>query len=844
MTFTTLTYNGVEKPLADWLISNPRRDLTNQAQDRFACDVMLAADAVDPFPYGSQVILRLGRQSTVQPCTTPAGLPLSGLTSFTGGTTWFIGWRVDNFRTGSPNLEKLAYKFAGPWEFFFERLVFQKLWWTWNGAQNVADWRSQIILGMSANALVGVNDTVPGTSATNLMSIAQQVREIVAYVMTQSQMAYGAPQIQLDGISAGGDGIYRPNWDTSGNYLLYTNPTPENTTLVIPDFIAGAYATAAPAQATSVNTLLTTTAPGTIALANTVLRAPLDSVNDITCAEAMRKMLRWIGAMGDPVLWFDYTGTLNGNPCPTLHISTRDLLPAVSLPFPSLPSLPSVASSALTGPNGPFYATASKIKRRDDLIPAAVELKFRLTGTWNGFQYTQVIRDVAGAISGTVYEGIGLSGALYTLASFAGNSPTLLGRATMTALQQLGQGFAAQSATIDMQGNSSQILYCTIATIAVNTADPALGGGASLPFWTAVFPELNDLTAPVFVPNGVVSVVDDQGNPVNTSTFQYLLTDGQIAPWMLAGNAAGGTPVQCQQCTITAAFQATENNDSFPVSGSPRPVPVAHVQNHQKHARVTLVTIPGGTYSQQSVTLGEIVPYGLAGYIYNIAHIPQYEGAYTIQETEITDQVPLGNNLNLTGSLAEWATMAACVQQISYDLTAGRTSLTFGPAAHLGAKDFVERLRVNRGPRWFNLNGNNVTNSPGAANTGQLGNHVAQRGPSPGPRAADLQIFPISLADLAANGSSYTYGSPGATVDTRGTGQPNYGNISGLSAPNAPTIMLAQGSGGALSSALVRITPADLAGHGPAWFQEVGICVNVNGTPTPMNIMVLCTAQF
>ena len=825
MTFTTLTYNAVERPLADWSIGQASRENTNQANDHFACDVMLAADAPDPFPFGSQIILRLGRASTVTSATTAAGAPVTGLTSFTGGTIWFVGWRVENFRTGSPDLEKLAYKFAGPWEFFFERLVFQKLWWTWNGAQNVADWRSQVILGLSANALVGVNDTLPGTSATNLMSIAQQVREIVAYVMTQSQIAYGAPQIQLDGITAGGDGIYRPNWDTSGNYLLYTNPTSESTALVIPDFIAGAYATAAPANPTSVNTLLTGTAPGTIALANTVLRAPWDSVNDITCAEAMRKMLRWIGAMGDPVLWFDYTGTLNGNPCPTLHISTRDLLPAISLPFPSVPTLPS-DSSPLTGPNGPFWATASKIKRRDDLIPNAVELKFRLTGTWNGFQYTQIIRDVAGAINGTVHEGIGLTGALYTLASFAGNSPALLDSATMAALQQLGQGFAAQSATIDMQGNSSQTLSCTIATMALNTADPALDGGASLSFWTAVFPELNDLTAPVFVPNGLVSIVDDQGNPVNTSTFPYLLTDGQIAPWMLAGNAAGGTPVQCQQCTITAAFQATENNDSFPVSGSPTPVPVAHVQNHQKHARVTLVTIPGGTYSQQSVTLGEIVPYGLAGYIYNIARIPQYEGAFAIQETEITDQVPLGNNLNLTGSLAEWAAMAACVQQISYDLTAGRTTLVFGPASHLGAKDFVERLRVNRGPRWFNLNGNNLTNSPGASNTGQLGNNVAQRGPSPGPRAADLQIFPISLADLAANGSSYTYGHPGATVDTRSTGQPNYGNIPGLAPPNLPVLFQAEGEAGSLGR-MVRMSPADLpaSGYGPAYFQQAQVCI-------------------
>jgi hypothetical protein len=841
MTFTTLQYNGVERPLADWSITSPMRELANQANDHFACDVLLSADAADPFPYGSQIILRLGRISTVQPASTPAGLPLTGLTTFTGGTTWFIGWRVDNFRTGTHNLEKLAYKFAGPWEFFFERLVFQKLWWTWNGTENVADWRSQVVLGLSANALVGVNDSVPGTNATNLMSIAQQVREIVAYVMWQTSLSYGSPQIQLDGITPGSDGIYRPNWDGAGNYLLYASLSATN--LLIPDFIAGAYESSAPANPTSISTLLNTNAPGTIALANAVLRAPLDSVNDITCAEAMRKMLRWIGAMGDPVLWFDYSTTLNGNPCPTLHLSTRDQLPAINLPFPAAPTIPSFATP-LAGPNGPFYATASKIKRRDDLIPAAVELKFRVTGTWNGLQYTQIIRDVAGAIGGTVYEGIGLTGALYSVATFATASPQLLGSSVMAALQEAGQGFAAQSATIDMEGNSSSTVYCTIATIPVDISNPT-GGGAALTFWQTAFPELADVIGPAFVPNCVVSVTDDAGNPIDTGAFEYLLTDGQIAPWMLNGNAPGGTPVQCQQCTITAEFTGTENATNFPGSGSPSAVSLAHVQAHPKHARVTLVTIPGGTYANQTQTLGEIIPFGLAGYIYNIARIPQYEGTLTIQEAEITDQVPLGNNLNLTGSLAEWATMAAGIEQISYDLNAGRTTLSFGPASHLGAKDFVERLRVNRGPRWFFLNGNNVTNNPGASGGTQLGSNVAQRGPSSAARHNDLQTFPINIGDLAAHGSSYTAGLPGATIDVRSTNQPNYGNIGGLSAPNQPVLFMAPGSAGALTpGSTVRITGADLQGHGPAFFQEVAICVNIDGVPTQKNIMVLCTAPF
>jgi hypothetical protein len=800
MTFTTLQFNGVEKCLADWGISAATRECANQAHDHFACDIMLSADAADPIPYGSPIILRIGRQAQsgggVSPLT---GLPVTGNTSWTGGTQWFVGWRVINFRTGSPALEKLDYKFAGPWEFFFERLIFQKLWWTWNGTANVADWRSQIVLGMSVNAEIGLNDTVPGSNATNLMSIRQQVAEIIAYVVNQTTADYGSPQLQSDNLTAEIDGV---------NYDLYETP---GTNLVIPDYIAGAYAVSGKTSAAT---------GATAANMQAVLRAPLDSVNDITCAEAMRRMLRWIGPLGTPVIWFDYTTSP-----PTLHISTRDQLPAVSLP--------------LVGQNAGF-----KIKRRDDLIPGCIALQFRVQGNNNGVPYTEVIHDIAGLISGNVVEGIGPVSLLLTVQTFLTGSPAYVGgsanSATMQALQNAARDFAAVRATLDMEGESSKNAYCSIATAAIDTSTPA-GGGSALAFWKAVFPELASISSPDFFTGSAVTAVDDGGNSLtvgsgsitdtNGNVYSYILTDGQIAPWMLAGNAAGGAGALSKQCTLTATFTGTENNNG---------VVTGHVQNHLKTARVTLVTIPGGTYSSQAVTFGEIIPYGLAGYIYNIEKIPQYEGTFTLQEQEITDQCPMGSNLNLTGSLAEWTTMNACVQQISYDLTAGKTRLTFGPAAHLGAKDLAERLRVNRGPRWYNLNGNNITNSPNQQPGTQLGNSVAQRGPSPGPRAADMQQFPISLADLAAH--SYASGNPGATVDVRGSGQPNYGDISGLSAPNAPTIHLQAGSGGT-PGACIRISIADLIGaNKQAWFQPVTVCVNISGAPTAKTMYILCTA--
>jgi len=828
MTFFTLQpAGGAEKCLADWGISRPIREVSNQAADHFAFDLNAATDGTDLFPYGTQIILRLGRTPASGTAVSNAGLPLSGNTAWTGGQTWFVGWRVDNFRTGSADVEKLDYKFAGPWEFFFERLVFRKIRFSYNGVANVAVYQDRITLGLSVNALIGAGDTIPDTDATNLMSIAQQVKEIAAYAITQSATAYAAgqftsitagAQFQFDALTA----------DDEGNYQLYESPGPNCN---IPDYITG-YSVGGFTSAT--------------ANLETVLRAPLDTVTSITCAEAMRKMCRWIGPFGSPVLWFDYTTSP-----PTLHINTRDALPAVTLPYPV-----AGAAQPISGAGGPFYVASTRIKRRDDLIPSCVAIDFSITGTWDGFQYCQTIRDVAGSIAGTMYEGVGATGALYTLGSAFGGSPAYLGGSAGSALanelEQLSFGFEGQTTTIDMEGQNASISYCTIATLDVALGDPS-GGGAALAFWKTCFPEMAQETSPAFATGAApVTVTDDAGNAMDISTnlfsgdtavYQYLLTDGQIAPWMLAGNVTGGAGAKSRQCTVTATFSHTKNN-IVDVSGTPTNAPMVHAQNQPKNARITLVSIPGGAYSKQQIVAGEVIPYGLAGYIYNIEKIPQYEGTFTIIETEITDQVPLGNNLNLSGSLAEWAAMAACVQQINYDLDAGKTTLIFGPAAHLGAKDFVERLRINRPPRWYNLQNQNPTNNANAQSGTQLGNNLPQRGPNNGPVAADWQLFPISVTDQASH--SYPIGAPGIHIDTRTTGQFAYGQVTSSpiaaaitagqipASPTKPTIHLQDGAAGAYSGhGCVRISVADIATQ-QVWLQEQTICYDFGDGAGPV----------
>src|SRR5665213_2312177 len=291
MPYTTLTYNGVEKTLAGWGIAKWRRHASNQAGDNLAFNLITPCDAAEIFPFNAQITFQIQRVSAT-----------GNANSFSGGKAFFTGWRVENLRSGSGSMEQLDYKFAGPWEYLFERLVFQQEWFYWNGSGMVADWRSQIVLGQVLDPL--------GASVSR-MTIAQQIIQIIQYVR---MVAPGLIQINANLATSNLNGI------TGWNGLT-----------------------------------------------------PLDAVTDITCAEALRKMLRWIMST---TVWFDYTTT----PI-TLRAETRDQQSESTIPFPILNSSLSTLNSL-------------RLKRRDDLIPPAVHFKYRITSTVNGQQLVQIVDDI------------------------------------------------------------------------------------------------------------------------------------------------------------------------------------------------------------------------------------------------------------------------------------------------------------------------------------------------------------------------------------------------------------------------------------------------------------------
>ena len=182
MTYWTLAISGgAEKALADWGITACTRDVANLAKDSMDIAMQAPVDSADPFPFGTKVTFWRNRTAASAPAV--SGLPATGISGFSGGTPFFVGYSFHNRRKASAQEESFNYHFAGPWEFFMERTIMKQLFFNYSAAAgaNVADYRSQFVLGLSLNTLVGTADTVEGSSATNLLSIRQTVIQIVQY---------------------------------------------------------------------------------------------------------------------------------------------------------------------------------------------------------------------------------------------------------------------------------------------------------------------------------------------------------------------------------------------------------------------------------------------------------------------------------------------------------------------------------------------------------------------------------------------------------------------------------------------------------------------------------------
>ena len=557
----TLEYNSIERSFDDWGISRPVRSVRNRGLDEFSFDVDGDFLAVDSWPWGAKIIVRIERSG-------------SG-TSWTGGKIDFVGYRVNHSRGADAAAERRRYAFDSAWGFFFEQLTFQQAYKSWNNATQTNETltRTQIVLGQAASG--------------NRQGLNDQIKEIVSWVVNQTATEYGSPQIQL------GDS-YPDGW------------------------------------------------------------IPFDAINNITCGEALERCLSWIGGDGAHAVWIDY----DTSP-PTLHCKARSNLAAVSLEATGMPERLDIA-------------------RRDNMIPAAVSIKYRVKVKDGANTYTRICEDIASE-----------HGAGYT--TIDGSFVNISGAPTIEQLRADALRFGAVVQTFDFEGPAINQILGTLTTVPFKPT--------SLAFWRVFCPELEqfDPTTLALVPNSDDGDLVTYSDPLASDSLVYAVTSGSVGGFM-------GDPALVQKVTVTACFSGTI------LTGDGRRAQIVHVQ--PKQIQIILTNVAGGTYYTSNE--GEEIPFGLAAQVYAAETPAPYAGTYVLSEVDYSGRIGIGNVLNLLGGVEDWESMRALIQSVEIDYTEGRTVLTFGPAKHLGAGDLIKRLRAERGPRAVFYIGYNRQNNPNA----------------------------------------------------------------------------------------------------------------------------------
>lgn len=299
-----------------------------------------------------------------------------------------------------------------------------------------------------------------------------------------------------------------------------------------------------------------------------------------------------------------------------------------------------LALNTLSGPSA--RVTEIRLTPRYDLVVPSVVLKYERVDTIDGVSIPSLSTDVAPAGSD-------------------------------------GTEFGALAATIDLQGFSATFAEARITT---NPLPALTGTEQNKKDWWAWLQSKEPWLQSTDV--SLLSV-DAVNRMPSAGSLQYLLpnelADGQIPDWM-------GALTQQETVTVIARIGVGNGGELIDVV--------------TKTFTVNIVTTDAntGTYRQaQSVEGGEYAPVGLAQVLYDGLSVLEWEGGITCTRDEIQADgagFGMGQRVNVTGWMSAWATMAAMVQESVDDLDTGTTSIRCGPPNHLGPRDLIELLRVNR----------------------------------------------------------------------------------------------------------------------------------------------------
>ena len=373
----------------------------------------------------------------------------------------------------------------------------------------------------------------------------------------------------------------------------------------------------------------------------------LDEAEHMTCADVIRRQLRW---HPDAVLWFDYAA----DP-PTLRVDQRLRLPQVSRVIREQDD----PIDQVNGDDAPTIERAS-VRPRYDLVRPGVRIIYVFRGTWNDQAWEQAVLDTWDGVAGN--------------STFAGTAPNSV------------------DAIVNLAGLSATQQTSRIVVIPFPTPSQLSDTDWMAGFWADRKPNL-------IVDDCVITPLEAAtANAFNSSTGEYdaaiTITDplelmlGQVFPWMHHG-------------PHRAEYQKVRIS---------QPVKIVHSAEKVKRVILThdccITNMVSGQYSVvDSADSGDPCPPISSATVYGAARVLAEAVAQLYWQgsiTETTQDVPspldvgslaIGKTLNLSyGSHPEWASMRGLIQQVTEDVVRGSVTASLGPPEQLGPADIVAHL--------------------------------------------------------------------------------------------------------------------------------------------------------
>jgi hypothetical protein len=405
---------------------------------------------------------------------------------------------------------------------------------------------------------------------------------------------------------------------------------------------------------------------GSIA-ASLAFAIPLDQATDLSCAEAIHRLLQWTP---DAVAWWDYTQTP-----PAIHIARRGDLTAKTL---------AVAPAGRNASMAAFAPIESvRLDPREDLLAPCVSIIYVRTDRVDKVSYELRSVDFAGSGNinalGAVVRTIKLTGAI-------------------TNDTYVTQDLEVTEIPLDGSGNP---IFADVAPSA-GTILPANAIFTPLAsFFSKHLPELlsSSVDGTSAHPGTNVSFLGfrncvytpTEGGSIDATQVNYVY-GGAITPWMVAEQ---GITYQDQEVSIEAGIQIKRTVTRADATTA---TVVENIVQLLK-VRIRATNAESGTYTalqSSTYTSPEAQPAGLATAIYAGVSMLHWEGEVVQVEQEPSLGIGLGNTLNLTAGRAAWATMVALVQRIEVDIGQGRTTIKVGWPKQLMPADLAQVWRVNR----------------------------------------------------------------------------------------------------------------------------------------------------